>query len=86
MVDLFFPDVHTSMRIQVQTAARKQKGISMFLKEISSSQAQRDINKLFASAYRHPTLLTRQNKEAVVVMSKARYAKLIKSSDAAKGK
>jgi prevent-host-death family protein len=52
----------------------------MFLKEISSSVAQRQIGKLFNAAYRSPVLLTRLNHEDVVVMSKAKYAKLVKSS------
>jgi len=54
----------------------------MFLKEISSSVAQRDMGKLFSMAYKNPTLLTRQgNKpEDVVVMSKKHYAKLIKDA------
>jgi len=50
----------------------------MFLKEISSSEAQRRIGKLFAAAYRSPVLLTRLNHDDVVVMSKAKYAKLMK--------
>jgi len=53
----------------------------MFLKEINSSVAQRQIGKLFAAAYRSPVLLTRQNHEDVVVMSKVRYAKLIKAAN-----
>lgn len=56
----------------------------MFLKEISSSEAQRQISKLFSAAYRSPVLLTRLNKESVVVMSKAKYAKLVKAAN--KGK
>ena len=56
----------------------------MFLKEVNSSTAQRDINKLFTAAYKQVILLTRLNKESVVVMSKAKYAKLIKASE--KGK
>lgn len=66
-----------------QTAVRIQKGNIMFLKEISSSVAQRDINKLFNMAYRAPVLLTRQknNKEDVVVMSKVKYAKLVKAAN-----
>ena len=52
----------------------------MFLKEINSSTAQRQIDKLFKAAYREVILLTRHNKEAVVVMSKAKYTKLIKAA------
>lgn len=51
----------------------------MFLKEISSSTAQRQISELFNSAYRTPTLLTRANNEDVVVCSKAHYTKLLKA-------
>lgn len=53
----------------------------MFLKEISSSVAQRQICKLFNAAYRAPVLLTRQRYEDVVVMNKAKYAKLIKAEN-----
>ena len=53
----------------------------MFLQEINSSVAQRDINKLFKMAYKKVTLLTRQNKEGVVVMSKKHYEKLVKASN-----
>ena len=56
----------------------------MFLKEISSSEAQRQIGKLFSAAYRSPILLTRLNHDDVVVMSKAKYAKLLKAAN--KGK
>lgn len=52
----------------------------MFLQEINSSTAQRDINKLFKLAYKKPTLLTRQNNEDIVVMSKKHYAKLLKAA------
>jgi len=54
----------------------------MFLQEINSSTAQRDIGKLFKMAYKKPTLLTRQGhkKEDVVVMSKKHYAKLVKDA------
>jgi len=59
----------------------------MFLQEINSSTAQRDIGKLFKMANKKPTLLTRQVSHGktdcdVVVMSKKHYAKLVK--DAAK--
>lgn len=50
----------------------------MFLPEINSSTAQRDISRLFNAAYKKPVLLTRLNKESVVVMSKKRFEKLIK--------
>ena len=53
----------------------------MFLKEINSSTAQRDINKLFSAAYKSVILLTRHNKEGVIVMSKAKYTKLIKAAE-----
>ena len=53
----------------------------MFLKEINSSTAQRDIDKLFKAAYKAVILLTRHNKEGVVVMSKAKYTKLIKAAE-----
>ena len=53
----------------------------MFLKEINSSTAQRDIKKLFNAAYKSTILLTRHNKESVVVMSKAKYTKLIKAAN-----
>jgi len=54
----------------------------MFLQEINSSTAQRDIGKLFKMAYKKPTLLTRQGDkmEDVVVMSKRHYSKLIKDA------
>ena len=52
----------------------------MFLKEINSSTAQRDINKLFSAAYKQVILLTRHNKEGVVVMSKTKYTKLMKAA------
>ena len=52
----------------------------MFLKEISSSEAQRQISKLFSMAYKSPILLTRLNHEDVVVMSKAKYTKLLKAA------
>jgi len=52
----------------------------MFLQEINSSTAQRDMNKLFKMAYKKVTLLTRANNEDVVVMSKKEYTKLLKAS------
>lgn len=55
----------------------------MFLKEISSTVAQRDMKKLFTMACRAPTLLTRggHSPEALVVMSKVKYAKLVKAAN-----
>jgi prevent-host-death family protein len=53
----------------------------MFLPEINSSLAQRDMKRLFRMAYKKPVLLTRQNKEDVVVMSKKHYEKLVKLTD-----
>lgn len=54
----------------------------MFLQEINSSTAQREIGKLFKMAYKKPTLLTRQGNrlEDVVVMSKKHYEKLLKAA------
>ena len=73
------------MRILIHTAVRIQKGKVMFLQEINSSTAQRDIGKLFTMANKKPTLLTRQvshNKKNgdVVVMSKKHYEKLLKAA------
>jgi len=74
--------VRTTIRIDTQTAVRIQKGRIMFLKEISSTVAQRDMKKLFTMACRAPTLLTRagHSPETLVVMSKVKYAKLIKAA------
>ena len=71
------------VRIDTHTAVRIQKGNIMFLKEISSTVAQRNMSKLFTMAYRSPVLLTRSGHtpEDVVVMSKVRYAKLIKAAN-----
>lgn len=52
----------------------------MFLPEISSSVAQRNIGKLFNLAYKKVTLLTRLNHDGVVVMSKKHYEKLLKQA------
>jgi len=75
--------MRTIVRIDIQTAVRIQKGNIMFLKEISSTVAQRNMGKLFSMAYRAPILLTRggHTPEDVVVMSKAKYAKLIKAAN-----
>lgn len=79
---MLYPEARTTMRIDTQTAVRIQKGNIMFLKEISSTVAQRNMSKLFAMAYRAPTLLTRAGRtpEDVVVMSKAKYARLVKGA------
>ena len=55
----------------------------MFLKEISSTVAQREMKKLFTMACRAPTLLTRagHSPETLVVMSKVKYAKLVKAAN-----
>lgn len=74
-----YPDVRAIVRILIQTAVRIQKGNVMFLQEINSSVAQRQMGKLFKMAYRKPTLLTRQCHDDVVVMSKSHYVKLIKA-------
>lgn len=75
--------MRTTIRIDIQTAVRIQKGSIMFLKEISSTVAQRNMGKLFSMAYRAPILLTRggTTPEDVVVMSKVRYAKLLKAAN-----
>ena len=57
----------------------------MFLQEISSTETQRDIGKLFKIANKKPTLLTRQvshgrPKADLVVISKKHYAKLLKDA------
>ncbi len=57
----------------------------MFLQEINSSTAQRDIGKLFKMSSKKPTLLTRQVSHGkksgdVVVMSKKHYEKLLKEA------
>jgi len=73
------------MRILIQTAVRTQKGKVMFLQEISSTEAQREMSKLFKLGNKKPTLLTRQMsrgkpKADLVVMSKKHYAKLLKEA------
>ena len=68
------------MRILVRTTTRI--GMTMFLPvflpEITSTVVQRDVNKLFNMAYEADTIITRQGRESLVIMSKARYAELIK--------
>lgn len=51
----------------------------MFLKEFGSTMLQRQIDKVFQVAYKQPVLITRQNMEGAVLMSKKHYAKLIKN-------
>lgn len=72
--------VRTQARTTTITAVRTTKGNRMFLQEISSSVAQRNIGKLFSMANKKVTLLTRLNKEDVVVMSKKQYTKLLKAA------
>ena len=83
LIYLLYPEVRIIVRIDIQTAVRIQKGNIMFLKEISSTVAQRNMKKLFTMACRAPTLLTRagHSPETLVVMSKVRYAKLIKDAN-----
>lgn len=80
---LLYLIIRTIVRMTTHTAVRIQKGNIMFLKEISSTVAQRNMGKLFTMAYRAPILLTRggHTPEDVVVMSKAKYAKLVKAAD-----
>lgn len=80
---MLYPEIRTIVRMATQTAVRIQRGNIMFLKEISSSVAQRNMGKLFTMAYRTPVLLTRAGTtpEDVVVMSKVRYAKLLKAAN-----
>ena len=73
------------MRILIHSAARIQKGKLMFLQEISSTEAQREMSKLFRLGNKKPTLLTRQvshnrPKADLVVMSKKHYEKLLKAA------
>ena len=83
LIYLLYPEVRIIVRIDIQTAVRIQKGNIMFLKEISSTVAQRNMKKLFTMACRAPTLLTRagHSPETLVVMSKVKYAKLIKDAN-----
>tara|TARA_R110000851_G_scaffold11964_1_gene41455 strand:+ start:470 stop:652 length:183 start_codon:yes stop_codon:yes gene_type:complete len=58
----------------------------MFLQEISSTEAQRQMGELFKLGNKKPTLLTRmvshgKPKADLVVMSKKHYAKLLKDSN-----
>lgn len=52
----------------------------MFLKEFGSTEFLRDPQRIYKAAYRKPVIITRQNKEGLVMMSKKEYAKLVKSS------
>lgn len=52
----------------------------MFLKEFGTTMLQRQIKDVLKVADKQPILITRQNKEGYVMMSKKAYAKLVKAA------
>ena len=54
----------------------------MFLQEFNSTTLLRDTGKVYKAAYKKPIMITRQNDEAVIMMSKKKYADLMKKANA----
>ena len=58
------------------------RGNIMFLPEYNSTQMQRETEKVFKAAQKEPIVITRQNNDSVIMLSKKEYAKLVKNQAA----
>ena len=54
----------------------------MFLPEYNSRQLQRESSKIQDEALQQPVVITRQGKSGLVLLSKEKYAELVKKASA----
>lgn len=53
----------------------------MFLPEFNSTELQREPNKVFSAAQTEPVIVNRMGHKAAVMMSKEKYAELVKKAE-----
>lgn len=72
-LDIYKANIHTQLL-----------EVIMFLKEYNSTALQRNSSEVYEAALIEPVMITRQAKENVILISKAKFEELMKASQAVK--